>query len=64
MEIRVSNIPPVCGGGVGKGVGEYPYLSHGLLIVWISFSVVLHINFNECNTGQLMTLLNEILVAL
>ena len=60
----MSNIPPVCVVGMKKGVGAYPYPSHGLLKVWISFSVVLHIYFNECNMGQLMTLWNEILVAL
>ena len=54
MEIRVRKVPPVCVVGVGEGVGSDPYLSHGLL-VWISFRIVLHINFNELNMGQLMT---------
>ena len=46
MEIRVSKIPPVCMVGVGEDVGSDSYLSHGLL-VWISFKIMVHINFNE-----------------
>ena len=37
----------------GVWVEAEPYLSHGLL-AWISFRVVLHINFNEWHMGQLM----------
>ena len=59
MEIRVNKIPPVCVVGVREGVGSDSYLSHGLL-VWISFRIVLHINFNESNMGQLMEFWNEI----
>ena len=59
MESRVSKIPPVCVVGVGKGVGSDSYLSHGLL-VWISFKIMIHINFNELNMGQLLTFWNEI----
>ena len=58
MEIRVKKIPPACVVGVEEGVGSDPYLSHGLL-VWISFRIVLHINFYECKMGQLMTFWNE-----
>ena len=63
MEIRVNKIPPVCVVGVRKGVGSDSYLSDDLL-VRISFRIVLHINFNEWNMGQLMAFWNEVLVAL
>ena len=59
MEIRVSQIPPVCVVGVGEGVELDPYRSHDLL-VWISFRILLHFNFYERNMGQLMTFWNEI----
>ena len=55
--------PCVCG-GVGERHWSIPISIPWPINSLDSFSVVLHINFNKCNMGQLMTLWNEILVAL
>ena len=57
MEIRVSKFLEWWGIWVGAEL----YLSHGL-IVWISFRVVFHINFNEWHMGQLMKFKNVLFI--